>query len=155
MSDTPALRIRSAGAIDAPRIAALAEQLGYPIPLPTIHERLVRMDASAHAVGVAVRVRDGVLGWVETQIEEPLTSARRCRVSGLIVDLRERQQGIGRSLLVWAEAWARVHGCGEMYLTSNVHREEAHAFYTHLGWEHRKTSHVYAKQTGVRGGATA
>ncbi|HVG93593.1 MAG TPA: GNAT family N-acetyltransferase [Planctomycetota bacterium] len=148
MTEATTYQLRNAGGSDAKRIAALAQQLGYPVPVTTVHQRLVLLDPAEHAIGVAARMKEGVIGWVEVCLEETLTSGRRCRVTGLVVDQAARRQGVGRALLGWAERWARTHGCDELYLTTNEQRQEAHAFYERLGWHLRKTSHVFAKGAG-------
>ena len=148
MTEATTYQLRNAGGSDARRIAVLCQQLGYPVPVTTVHQRLVLLDAAEHAVGVAARTKEGVIGWVEVRLEETLTSGRRCRVTGLVVDETSRRQGVGRALLGWAERWARTHGCDELYLTTNEQRRDAHAFYERLGWSRRKTSHVFAKGAG-------
>jgi GNAT superfamily N-acetyltransferase len=149
MTEAPLFQVRPAGGGDARRIAALSEALGYPLPVATCHERLVLLDLGEHAVAVAARPKEGVIGWVEIGLEETLTAGRRARVTGLVVDAGWRRKGVGRALLAWAERWARSHGCDEVYLTSNEKRADAHAFYERLGWSRRKTSHVYGKRAAA------
>src|SRR5512144_891150 len=103
MTEATTFQMRHAGGSDARRIAVLAQQLGYPVPVATVHQRLVLLDPAEHAVGVAVRTKEGVVGWVEVRLEETLTSGRRCRVTGLVVDDAFRRQGVGRALLGWAD----------------------------------------------------
>jgi GNAT superfamily N-acetyltransferase len=137
--------VREATAADAERVAALALQLGYALPAGTARERLAERPADRR-IAVLEDGRRAVVGWVEVRSEESLVSGRRCRVTGLVVDEASRGRGHGRALLAWAERWAAQRGCAEIWLTSNVTRDGAHAFYERLGWTRRKTSHVYAKR---------
>jgi ribosomal protein S18 acetylase RimI-like enzyme len=54
-------------------------------------------------------------------------------------------EGFGRLLMTEAEAWAEKQGCAEVRLRSSVTREDAHRFYEGIGYEIRKTSHVFCK----------
>lgn len=55
-------------------------------------------------------------------------------ISDMVVDARRRRRGAGRALAEVAEAQARRWGCGTIRLESREHREEAHAFYSSMGY---------------------
>jgi len=140
------LRIRRASGADAPQIAVLTRQLGYPATALQIRERLRRIQpASQNAIFVADSARDGVVGWLHVSKEPLLESDVRAEVNGLVVAEGQRSLGAGAQLLAAAEDWARKHGCKSMSVRSNVIRERAHKFYERHGYEHYKTQKSFRK----------
>jgi len=139
------LILREARLPDIPRLCALAAQLGHPLDEETARSRWEEVHASGLALVVAERAGAGVVGWVEVRVEVALLAGRQARVTALVVEEAARRAGVGRALLAWAERFAGARGCAKAYLTTNVQRHEAHAFYERLGWARRKTSHVYAR----------
>ncbi len=140
------VRIRRAKSADAPRIAVLAGQLGYPATTAKMRKRLLGIKpASLHAVFVADSAEDGVIGWVHVSKQPLLEVEMRAEVNGLVVAERQRSIGAGARLLAAAEDWARKHGCKSMSVRSNVIRERAHRFYERNGYEHYKTQKSFRK----------
>ena len=137
--------IREAVLADAPRIAELSTQLGYP---STTEQVLVRFRSlpqdGTHAVYVAVS-DDGVVGWVHVFELLPVCHDRVAEVAGLVVDASCRASGVGKRLMDSAENWAREKGLGTVVLRSNVIREAAHKFYEKLGYSRIKTQHAFRK----------
>jgi GNAT superfamily N-acetyltransferase len=145
-SDKNKLKIRRAKNADAPRIAELAGQLGYPATAAQMRERLRGIKpASQHAVLVAETAKDEVIGWVHVSRQPLLEVEIRAEVNGLVIDERVRSAGAGAQLLAAAEEWARKHGCKGMSVRSNVIRERAHKFYERNGYEHYKTQKSFRK----------
>ena len=140
------LRIRRARASDAPQLAALTGQLGYPATAAQIRKRLQGIKpASQNAVFVANSKKDGVIGWLHVSRDVLLESEIRAEVNGLVVAEGQRSLGAGAQLLAAAEDWARKHGCKNMSVRSNVIRERAHKFYERDGYEHYKTQKSFRK----------
>ena len=140
------LKIRRAKASDAPRLAVLAGQLGYPATTAQIRVRLQGIQpASQNAVFVADSKKYGVVGWLHVSREALLESDVRAEVNGLVVADGHRSLGAGARLLAAAEDWARKHGCKSMSVRSNVIRERAHKFYERNGYEHFKTQKSFRK----------
>ncbi len=140
------LKIRRAGASDAPQLAALTGQLGYPATTAQIRKRLRGIQpASQNAVFVADSAKDGVIGWLHVSRDVLLESEIRAEVNGLVVAEGQRSLGAGARLLAAAEDWARKHGCKNMSVRSNVIRERAHKFYERNGYEHYKTQKSFRK----------
>jgi len=137
--------VREAFASDAPRIAALAVQLGYDVPLAHVERTLARR-GPAFEVVVAVVPRVGVVGWATVAIAESMTATRHAELEGLVVDAEYRGGGIGRLLLERAERFARENGCPMLRLRSNVLRERAHAFYERSGYASPKSQRIYEKR---------
>jgi GNAT superfamily N-acetyltransferase len=140
------LKIRRGKSTDAPQIAALAGQLGYPATEAQIRKRLRGIKPpSQNAVFVADSAKDGVIGWLHVSEEPLLESEMRAEVNGLVVADGQRSLGAGAKLLAAAEDWARKHGCKSMSVRSNVIRERAHKFYERNGYEHYKTQKSFRK----------
>ena len=140
------LKIRHAKNSDAPRIAELAGQLGYPATAAQMRERLRGIGpASQHAVFVAEAGKDEVIGWLHVSRQPLLEVEIRAEVNGLVGDEGRRSAGAGARLLAAAEEWARKHGCKGMSVRSNVIRERAHKFYERNGYEHYKTQKSFRK----------
>jgi GNAT superfamily N-acetyltransferase len=140
------LKVRRAKLSDAPRIAELSGQLGYPATAQQIRQRLQAIrPASQHAALVAEREDLGVVGWLHVSKQPLLEVEVRAEVNGLVVSEGHRSLGAGARLLAAAEDWARKHGCKSMSVRSNVIRERAHQFYERQGYEHYKTQKSFRK----------
>lgn len=59
------------------------------------------------------------------------------RLVALSVDAAQRRAGVGRRLMAAVERWAAARGCVEVEVTSRRSREDAHRFYSALGYEDR------------------
>jgi GNAT superfamily N-acetyltransferase len=140
------LKIRCARPSDAPRIAELSGQLGYPT---TPRQMSVRLKAALRskegACFVAVAKESGVVGWIHVSVTPLLEVEKRAEVNGLVVDEKVRSGGAGAMLLQAGEEWARKKGCAAMSVRSNVLRERAHGFYLRKGYEHYKTQKAFRK----------
>jgi GNAT superfamily N-acetyltransferase len=142
----PRLKIRPARRSDAPRLAELCGQLGYPATAAQIEKRLRQLvPVSKHAALVAEMPGAGVIGWVHVSVWPVLETERRAEVNGLVVADAQRSAGAGAKLLEAAEEWARRQGCCAMNVRSNVLRERAHGFYLRQGYEHYKTQKAFRK----------
>lgn len=139
--------IRSPIAADAEAIAFLSEQLGYPVTPVAMQNRLTRIqqDGDRHAIYVAVRSPDRIVGWIHVFLSPLLIAELSAEIGGLIVDPDERRCGIGQLLVRQAEIWAREKGCDRIQLRSNIVRQEAHQFYGKMGYYAIKTSLTFSK----------
>lgn len=153
--------IRPARADDAPQLARLAGELGYPTEADEMRLRLEKITPRAdHAVFVAERrtaaseqpgcssdSSDGpLLGWIHVAREIMLESGENAEILGLVVDGRARRDGVGRRLVAVAEEWGRARGLRQIVVRSAVTRDEAHWFYPALGYLLVKTQRKYVKK---------
>ncbi len=130
---------------DATALADLAGQLGYPTDAESFRRRLnLLRDPEQNAVFVAA-IDETVIGWVHVFLRRLLVSEGEAEIGALIVSENNRKRGIGGALMQHAEDWARRRGCGGMRIRSNVKRNDAHAFYTGLGYQVAKTQSVFRK----------
>lgn len=143
---TPALIIRRARRTDAPRLAQLSGELGYPTTPPEMLKRLKKLaPPSQGALFVAESSEAGVIGWGHVTVNHLVEVGTRAELNGLVVAESHRSLGAGARLLDAIEAWARRHGCSAMSVRSNVLRERAHKFYERQGYEHYKTQKAFRK----------
>ncbi len=134
-TSAPLIHIRATRDGDAADIAGLITLLGYPC---TPEEAAVRMQAVAGEPDQALLVAErngrlcGLLA-LDMMFYLPL-GARTCRIIAMVVESRHQRSGVGRELLLAAEAWARQGGAARIELTSAAHRQQAHAFYRACGY---------------------
>ena len=144
-----AIRVRDAQLDDAPALAELTTQLGYPVSADELRPRLTQLlDDEASRILVAVEEADLPVGWLHVMIHRSLESLASVRIGGLVVDERYRSGGIGRQLLAAGEAWARERGVARMTLYSRQTRERAHRFYGREGYRIAKCSYMLEKDLG-------
>jgi GNAT superfamily N-acetyltransferase len=138
--------IRPMKAEDSQRVAALSEQLGYPVTSDEIRERFSRISKKRdNACMVAVDEKHVVVGWVHVHEIDRLETMLYAEIGGIVVDEAARQQGVGRLLMTAAEAWAREHGYASVRLSSGLHRAEAHQFYEQIGYRNIRTAYRFEK----------
>jgi GNAT superfamily N-acetyltransferase len=150
MSSVLPLTIRPAVPSDAARLASLSGELGYPVAVDTLAGRLTRVLARGGDVVLVAETGGDVVGWVHGSEQDFLESGPRCELLGLVVDARQRGQGIGRRLVAAVEAWAARRGLELVSVRSNVARAESHPFYERLGYARVKTQHAYRKRLEPR-----
>jgi len=140
------LKIRRARPSDAPHLAELTTQLGYPTTPAAIAKILHKLKSGApNALFVAESSTAGVIGWTHVSVAHLLETGTRAEINGLVVADGHRSLGAGALLLDAAEAWARKHGAHEMSVRSKVERERAHQFYARQGYDHYKTQKAFRK----------
>ena len=136
---------------DACPVAALCGQLGYLATAAEVGQRfgILHNNQSDHGLFVAQSDEGALLaGFVHVYIERLLVSDPYAEIGALVVDANVRGRGIGRTLIVAAEQWARTQGCSEVRVRSGSARVEAHAFYQRAGYAFVKTQHRFRKEVG-------
>ncbi|MEK7347353.1 MAG: GNAT family N-acetyltransferase [Candidatus Eisenbacteria bacterium] len=124
---------------DAPRVAELAGELGYPSTAEQILLRKAVLDRQGMSVVYVAEAANGqIVGWIVVSEICSMELDPHAEVKGLVVTGSARSGGVGATLMEAGETWARSRGLKEMVLRSNVIRERAHAFYRRLGYEEQK-----------------
>lgn len=103
----------------APYLAAFAEVEADP------NQRLIVAERDGVAVGTFQ------LSFIPGVSQRGL---KRAMVESVRVVATERGSGLGTQMMLWAIEEARQAGCGQMQLTSNAERSDAHRFYERLGF---------------------
>lgn len=148
-SDTlNSVRIRPIDNRDAIAVANLSTQLGYPMSVETIDERISIINAHPeHYAFVAEDEEGNPLGWIHIYIAHLIESPNSyVEIGGLVVDEAARGKGIGKALVQAAEEWTRSNGMNDIRVRSASRRADAHAFYQHLGYEVQKTQLRFVKK---------
>jgi GNAT superfamily N-acetyltransferase len=141
------LVIRCAAMKDSEAITALTIELGYSVSIADTSEWLhALLNASAHAVLVAVHEIHGLCGWIHVEKRLSLESGYKAEISGLVVSAKARRMGVGKQLIAAAEQWASHQHLANVYVRSNIIREDSHPFYVSQGYTLKKTSHTYDKK---------
>jgi GNAT superfamily N-acetyltransferase len=140
MSDTSP-RLRPAIEGDAPRIAALLTEEGYPTGPSDVADRLGRF---AHPSAVVVAATDGdLLGFIAVHVMPRFEHGDSiARVLALVVDAGARERGVGGLLLGEAERIGRAAGAAFLEVTAGHHRPEARRLYESAGFDASVTSYL-------------
>jgi GNAT superfamily N-acetyltransferase len=139
--------IREARAGDAPELAALTTELGYPSTADDVVRRLpFLLDRDDQRLLVAAGDNDCAVGWIHVVLRRSLQNDPYVEILGLVVSERARGGGIGAQLVAEGERWAREQGVPLVRVRSNIVRERTHRFYVNLGYELKKTSHTFVKR---------
>jgi len=149
------LHLRRARLEDAAEIARLVTELGYPVETEAILARLQALLVHPdHLITVAVGPNDHLSGVIMAEHRALLLYGPQVEIMGLSVGSDVRRTGVGRALVKAVEAWAQQLGDSPIVVRSNVVRPESHPFYEKIGYERRKTQHVYARSSGKHTGAS-
>jgi GNAT superfamily N-acetyltransferase len=143
------VRLRAMEGRDAPVVAALSGQLGYPSTPEEIEHRLHGASRDPESALLVAEGGDGrVVGWTHVIGRHFLESEPFAEIVGLVVDAGARRLGVGRALATGAESWARARGYAAIRVRSNTARDESRPFYLGIGYETIKTQYVYRKKLG-------
>lgn len=138
-------RLRRPVPSDAPALAALAAELGYPTSAEELLDRLAALHPTDALVLVSTDANDQLTGWCHVEMRRTLVEPMSALVPGLVIGERHRSAGIGAELLAAAERWARARGCRQLVVATRITRERAHRFYAREGYEVSKTSYFLTK----------
>jgi GNAT superfamily N-acetyltransferase len=131
------LAIRHAAPEDAPGLANLLTQLGYPTDAAPIPERLARLRSRAGTAVLVAEHEGRPVGVVTVHLLDSIHTAEPAAwLTAVVVDEDVRGKGVGSALVKRADEWAIQHGARSIALTSALRRKEAHEFYLGRGYEH-------------------
>src|SRR5712691_10515985 len=138
--------IRAAVIADAPQLAALMTQLGYPTQVKEMRARL-RSIFSDNSFRTFVATDDeqivGMAGTSEHASYEHNDNDRTGRIVAIVVSDNAQRKGAGRQLMRAVEKSFRRRGVRRIVLNARLERVEAHQFYEALG--NRETGWRFAK----------
>jgi len=135
MTDAATVTIRLATTADAPRLAALLTDEGYPAGETDLAARIERFSTPESHVLVAEAAGE-VIGFVAFHLVPRFeTDERFARIVALVVDPGVRERGIGKRLMADAERAAGAAGAAFLEVTSGHHRPEARKLFESLGYD--------------------
>lgn len=133
---TSAVGLRPLHPDDAPAVAGLLGQLGYPADEGEVRERITAWADDDRGAAFAASIGSRIVGcaaiYAVPFFERP---GSRARLVALVVDSEYRERGIGRILVAHAREFARERGAVEIEATSRRTRPDADPFYTRLGFD--------------------
>jgi ribosomal protein S18 acetylase RimI-like enzyme len=145
MTDSSAISFRPASAMDAPAIAALFTDEGYPAGPSDIRNRLVHFD-SPHSQVVIAEHEGAILGFIAVHAMPRFEHDDWIlRILALVVDAGARERGVGRALMAEAERIGSEVGAAFVELTAGHHRPEARHLYESLGYDSTVTAYLRKK----------
>jgi len=119
---------------DAEVVARLLTELGYPTDATDVSARLRHVLAESSAAFIEVDETGRALGFFSVARHSVLhASGPIGMITSLVVAEGARRSGVGRSMVVAAQEWAREAGCVRLIVTSGEHRFDAHSFYPACG----------------------
>lgn len=119
----------------------LLKQLGYDIAVEDLTSRLERVLATAGHYVVVAEKAGRVVGLLHVFERPALEKPCEAVVQALVVDAKQREQGIGKALMDAAEVWAKTRGLSSVALSTR----HAQAFYSRLGYGKVATSDLLRK----------
>jgi len=126
--------MREAKPEDAPKVAALLHQMGYPVSEAEAARRIKLYTQPSYHLLVA-KIDEGVVGFIALHIYDVLhLPAPEGRISSLCVDEKIRGTGVGTALLQAAEKYFKEKGCYKIVMNSNLKRPETHQYYLNRGY---------------------
>lgn len=129
------VRIRAAAIGDAADVARLIEQLGYPCTRDEAADRIAHVLGDPRQQLLLAEVDGQACGLASIDVRYSLTrGGDQARITALVVDRAHARRGIGRALLREIEAIGRHGRVTRIEVTSNMRRDEAHAFYRDCGY---------------------
>ena len=134
--------IRSARLADAPALAALSTELGYPSTGAQVRKRLCLLDDPERALLVA-GAPEGLAGFIDVHVQRVVESDPYGEVGGLVVAAPHRGTGLGEALLAAAADWSRARGLARLWIRANLARVGPHEFYAAVGCRTVKDQRVY------------
>jgi GNAT superfamily N-acetyltransferase len=141
------LTVRRMRADDLTDASQLMRELGYTIDADELRARTAQiLRRDEHALMVAETANGRVAGLVHIFVRAALEKPVEAIVQSLVVDENLRGLGIGARLMDEAEAWAKTRGIASVALYTQLHREDAEAFYLKRGYLEANRSRLMRKK---------
>ncbi|MFE7420219.1 GNAT family N-acetyltransferase [Rhodococcus sp. NPDC057529] len=136
-------RVQRAGRADVPALVALLsdDEIGRTREGAELARYEEAYDAiardSSHYLAVVRDEDDRIIGTMQLSVIPGLSrgGTTRLQIEGVRVAATERSHGVGTAMLEWAHDHGRHRGATLAQVTTDRAREQAHAFYTRLGYD--------------------
>ncbi|MBK7653737.1 MAG: GNAT family N-acetyltransferase [Flammeovirgaceae bacterium] len=145
---TKEITIENAQPGDAPQLANLLSQLGYPTKESDLLIKFSAHQAPGYKILVARKDKMAIgficLHYYQTfHLPGPVG-----RITSFCVDSVVRKQGVGGMLLLAAEEYFKQQPCYKIEVTSNFRRSETHEYYLRQGYT--ETNRHFVKLLGLK-----
>jgi len=139
--------IRGAAEEDAPAVADLLTQLGYPTSAEQARLRLARILPDPAWATLVFEDLGRMLAFGGIQVSASYEhDTPVARIVAMVVDETARRRGVGGELVAALERRAASMGARKIVVTSASRRADAHAFYEKLGYA--RTGMRFGKELG-------
>lgn len=136
------LRVKPLEFKDLGVVHSLCQELGYQTSLPDLESRWNKIqDLPSHALFVLED--SSPVGMIHLELVDHFIKGPQVEIKALIITESEQNKGYGKALIDAASEWTRSQQVGKIYLSCNINRDKAHAFYLKNGFKKIKTSHFY------------
>jgi GNAT superfamily N-acetyltransferase len=130
------MQLRYATLADAPALAQLITQLGYPTNLDQMRARLCPLLSDPVYHTIVAEIDGAVVGMIGLRIDRGHEyDGVQGRIVALVADSKFRGTGVGKALVREAERWSRERGAHKIMVNTANHRTHTHEFYRRLGFE--------------------
>ena len=136
------MAVRVATISDASAIASLSIELGYHATETEMASRIPKLLHESSAVFIS-ELDGAIAGWLHVCMVRRLMAEPFAEIGGLIVGEKFRRRGVGTVLVEAAQSWTRAQNVIRLRVRTNQVREDANAFYEHLGFECVKSQAVF------------
>ncbi len=146
--DSPLVNgIRPAQITDLQTIFRLSHELGYSPGLDEVECHLAKILTHPDYEVVVIEKAGEVAGWMTLYNRLRIEDSEFLQVAAIVTDERFRGQGLGKTLMNYAEEKARALGMPFVGLHSSKRRDTAHQFYERIGYRKAKESYFFEKET--------
>jgi N-acetylglutamate synthase-like GNAT family acetyltransferase len=138
--------IRNASHKDLLKLISLVEQFGYPIQKQDLLQNIeLFLHAPYKAIWVAEK-KGKVVGCLAIDLINLFhTKEKLARIVTLVVDEKERKQGIARKLVEKAEEFAKSMHCSVVELTTGISKKKMDDFYKKLHYTEKEKKIYFTK----------
>ena len=127
------------------QVSSLLSQLGYNVNVDELPNRIKSIRENNKGTVLLAIEEEKVVGCIHIMIVSRLAEGTCGEVVSLVVDESMRGKGIGKFLLEESIKWLKERGQTKVRIRCNSIREEAHKFYSHLGYTEKKSQKVFEK----------
>ncbi|WP_027859371.1 GNAT family N-acetyltransferase [Marinobacterium jannaschii] len=127
---------------DRDSVSELLAQLGYQVTPAQVSQRLQAIRQRQGEVMVACK-GDRVVGCINAIRDLRLAAGEVGELVSLVVEQGHRGEGIGRGLISEAVQWLADNHCEKVRVRANTIREQAHRFYTEMGFNEVKCQKIF------------
>ena len=137
------IQIKLISSEDAEDVQRLSKQLGYSLSVEEIENNIREVTTRKDHVAFVALGNAKLVGWVHVFKAVLLESKPFIEIGGLVVDENYRNKGVGKKLVEKIKEWSVEKGILDIRVRSNVKRNEAHGFYTNIGFSEIKEQKVF------------
>ncbi len=125
-------------------LVELMKQLGYEHTRDSLAANVRRVKTREGEVFVA-EVNGNVVGAISAMLDVRMAEGVSGEIVSLVISDQARGLGLGRGLVLMAEAWLKQY-TSNIRIRANVIRTEAHEFYEKQGYRLKKSQAVFQKE---------